>query len=725
MPCSNETIKNGHCNENHTDSAQNFGNSVLSASEGSALYLNTEQMSNCNSESNKQAMGDQSEGQADKTTESMVASAVNLAPADSLWSTLADGSVQLRIDESCPQTPITVHQMFKASEEKYKTLCALASKKNDKLEKITFAEYYQLCRRAAKSFLKLCLERFHGVGILGFNSAEWFISAVGAIFAGGIVSGIYTTNSPEACHYVAHNCKANIIVVENQKQLEKILQIRDRLPHLKAIVQYDGPLQERHPNLYSWEEFMELGSDVSEEQLDDIISSQKPNQCCVLIYTSGTAGTPKGVMLSHDNITWTAAHASRVGGIEPGEIKQESIVSYLPLSHIAAQLYDLWTGIQWGELVYFAQPDALKGSLINTLKEACPTSHMGVPRVWEKIMEKIKEETAQAGFLKKKTLTWATSVSLEANLNWANKDEAKPFLFTLADHLVLGAVRAELGFSHCVKYFSGAAPITLETLEFFLGLNILLYEGYGMSETTGPHFMSGPNVYRLQSCGKVVPGCKFKLVDKDPEGNGEVCCWGRNVFMGYLNMEEKTKEAFDEEGWLHSGDLGKTDKDGFFYITGRIKELIITAGGENVAPVPIEDLVKKELPIISNAMLVGDKRKFLSMLLTLKCVCNPETAEPTDELSLEAIAFCQQVGSQATKVSDIIGGKDRAVYQAIQEGIARVNRKAISNAQRIQKWTVLGKDFSILGGELGPTMKLRRQSVLEMYSNEIESFYIK
>ncbi|MGH0151965.1 UNVERIFIED_CONTAM: hypothetical protein FKN15_053165 [Acipenser sinensis] len=646
MPCSNETIKNGHCNENHTDSTQNFGNSVLSASEGSALYLNTEQMSNCNSGSNKQAMGDES-GEADKTTESRVASAVNLAPADSLWSTLADGSVQLRIDESCPQTPITVHQMFKASEEKYKTLCALASKKNDKLEKITFAEYYQLCRRAAKSFLKLCLERFHGVGILGFNSAEWFISAVGAIFAGGIVSGIYTTNSPEACHYVAHNCKANIIVVENQKQLEKILQIRDRLPHLKAIVQYDGPLQESHPNLYSWEEFMELGSDVSEKQLDDIISSQKPNQCCVLIYTSGTAGTPKGVMLSHDNITWTAAHASRVGGIEPGEIKQESIVSYLPLSHIAAQLYDLWTGIQWGELVYFAQPDALKGSLINTLKEACPTSHMGVPRVWEKIMEKIKEETSQAGFLKKKTLTWATSVCLETNLNWAN------------------------------------------------------------------------------NCGKVVPGCKFKLVDKDPEGNGEVCCWGRNVFMGYLNMEEKTKEAFDEEGWLHSGDLGKTDKDGFFYITGRIKELIITAGGENVAPVPIEDLVKKELPIISYAMLVGDKRKFLSMLLTLKCVCNPETAEPTDELSLEAIAFCQQVGSQATKVSDIIGGKDRAVYQAIQEGIARVNRKAISNAQRIQKWTVLGKDFSILGGELGPTMKLRRQSVLEMYSNEIESFYIK
>ncbi|KAI3371303.1 hypothetical protein L3Q82_023916 [Scortum barcoo] len=646
-----------------------------------------------------------------------------LAPAHSLWTSDAKGSVRLRIDEGCPVEAVTVHQMFKASVEKYGNMFALASKKNNKWEKITFLEYYQFCRTAAKSFIKLGLERFHGVGILGFNSAEWFFAAVGAIMAGGIMTGIYATNSPEACQYVASDSKANIIVVENQKQLDKILQIQDSLPHLKAIVQYSGLPQQKIPDLYSWEEFMTLGLDVSEEELDDIISSQRANQCCVLIYTSGTTGKPKGVMLSHDNITWTANHASRAGDMQPADTKQESLVSYLPLSHIAAQIYDLWTGIQWGELVYFAQPDALKGSLVTTLREVCPTSHMGVPRVWEKMMEKIKQGISECGYVKKKLVTWAMSVSLEANQKCAHQDDEKPFLFYLADSLVLQKLRAELGLSCCRKFFSGAAPISSETVQFFLGLNIRLYEAYGMSESTGPHFMSGPKAYKLPSCGKVVPGCQYKMANIDSDGTGEICFWGRNIFMGFLNVEDKTREALDEDGWLHSGDLGKVDEEGFLYITGRIKELIITAGGENVAPVPIEEAVKKELPIISNAMLIGDKRKFLSMLLTLKCCSNTETMEPTEELSMEAVEFCQQLGSQATKVPDIIGGKDKEVYWAIEEGINRVNSAAISNAQRIQKWTILKKDFSVSGGELGPTMKLRRPVVLEMYHDVIESFY--
>ncbi|CAN9499326.1 unnamed protein product [Ophioblennius macclurei] len=646
-----------------------------------------------------------------------------LAPAHSLWTTDAGGSVLLRTDDDSPEKPVTVHQMFKASVERYGNMHALASKINDKWEKITFSEYYQLCRKAAKSFMKLGLERFHGVAILGFNSAEWFFSAIGAIMAGGIMTGIYATNSPEACQYVVSDSKANIVVVENQKQLDKILQIRDSLPHLKAIVQYSGQVDENISNLYSWERFMELGVDVPDKNLDDIIGSQRANQCCVLIYTSGTTGKPKGVMLSHDNITWTAKNASRAGDVQPADIKQESLVSYLPLSHIAAQMYDLWTGIQFGELVYFAQPDALKGSLVTTLREVCPSSHMGVPRVWEKMMEKIRYAISQCGYVKKKLVTWAMSVSLEVNQRFLQKDEEKPFLFFLADSLVLQKLRAELGFSCCQKFFSGAAPISAETVQFFLGLNIRMYEVYGMSESTGPHFMSGPNAYKLPSCGKVVPGCRYKMADVDSEGTGEICFWGRNIFMGYLNMEDKTREILDEDGWLHSGDLGKIDEEGFLYITGRIKELIITAGGENIPPIPIEEAVKAELPIVSNAMLIGDKRKFLSMLLTLKCCSNAETMEPTEELSLEAVEFCKNVGSQAATVSDIVEGRDKEVYQAIQEGIERVNAAATSNAQRIQKWTVLRKDFSVSGGELGPTMKLRRPVVLVMYHNVIESLY--
>lgn len=647
------------------------------------------------------------------------------SPEQALWTTQADGRVGLRIDPSCPQhPPHTVHRMFYEGLDKYRHLHALGFKRQGSWERITYSQYYLLARKAAKGFLKLGLERAHSVAILGFNSPEWFFSAVGTVFAGGIVTGIYTTSSPEACQYIAHDCRANIIVVDTQKQLEKILKIWKNLPHLKAVVMYREPPAEKIANVHTMEELMELGDQVPEEDLDTIIDVQQPNQCCVLVYTSGTTGNPKGVMLSHDNITWTARYGSQAGSIQPAEVQQEVVVSYLPLSHIAAQIYDLWTSIQWGAQVCFAEPDALKGSLIETLREVEPTSHMGVPRVWEKIMERIQEVAAQSGFIRRKMLLWAMSVMLEHNLTCPGSD-LKPFTTRLADYLVLAKIRQALGFAKCQKSFYGAAPMTAETQHFFLGLNIRLYSGYGLSETSGPHFMSSPCNYRLLSSGKVVPGCRVKLVNQDAEGTGEICMWGRTIFMGYLNMEDKTREALDADGWLHSGDLGRLDSDGFLYITGRLKELIITAGGENVPPMPIEEAVKTELPIISSAMLIGDQRKFLSMLLTLKCTLDPDTSDPTDNLTKQAVEFCQQVGSSATTVSEIVGRKDEAVYRAIEEGIQRVNRNAAARPYHIQKWAILERDFSISGGELGPTMKLKRFAVMEKYKDIIDSFYLE
>ncbi|XP_077730799.1 long-chain-fatty-acid--CoA ligase ACSBG1 isoform X1 [Canis aureus] len=641
---------------------------------------------------------------------------------ETLWTTRADGRVRPRLHPACPQPPYTVHRMFYEALDKYGDLSALGFKRQGTWEHISYSQYYLLARRTAKGFLKLGLEQAHSVAILGFNSPEWFFSAVGTVFAGGIVTGIYTTSSSEACQYIAHDSRANIIVVDTQKQLEKILKVWKNLPHLKAVVIYGEAPPKKMANVYTMEELMELGDELPEETLDAIINTQQPNQCCVLIYTSGTTGSPKGVMLSQDNITWTARYGSQAGDIQPAEVQQEVVVSYLPLSHIAAQIYDLWTGIQWGAQVCFAEPDALKGSLLNTLREVEPTSHMGVPRVWEKIMERIQEVTAQSGFIRRKMLLWAMSVTLEQNLTCPGSD-LKPFTARLADYLVLAKVRQALGFAKCQKSFYGAAPMTAETQHFFLGLNIRLYAGYGLSETSGPHFMSSPYNYRLYSSGKVVPGCLAKVVNEDSEGVGEICLWGRTIFMGYLNMEDKTREAIDAEGWLHTGDTGRLDADGFLYITGRLKELIITAGGENVPPVPIEEAVKTELPIISNAMLIGDQRKFLSMLLTLKCTLDPDTSDPTDNLTEQAMEFCQRVGSKATTVSEIVGTKDEAVYQAIEQGIQRVNKNAAARPYHIQKWAILQKDFSISGGELGPTMKLKRLTVLDKYKDIIDSFY--
>ncbi|KAG7514292.1 long-chain-fatty-acid-CoA ligase ACSBG2 isoform X2 [Solea senegalensis] len=547
---------------------------------------------------------------------------------------------------------------------------------------------------------------------------------IGAIFAGGFAVGIYTTNSPEACQYVAENCMANIIVVENHKQLQKILQVEDKLPHLKAIIQYKDTLKEKRPNLYTWADLMELGRHEPDAPLNMVISSLKPNQCCTLIYTSGTTGQPKGVMLSHDNLTWTALSTSIHVNLTDTTRGQEVGVSYLPLSHIAAQMVDIWITIKIGGATYFAEPDALKGSLVNTLREVHPTALLGVPRVWEKMQEKMKSEGAKSSNLKKKVVAWAKDVGLQTNLNRLNQNVSHiPFNYRIAKKLVFNKVRKALGLERCSNCYTGAAPITRDTLEFFLSLDIPLYELYGMSESSGPHTISLPNAFRLTSCGIDLPGCKTKLHNPDEEGNGEICFWGRHVFMGYLNMPEKTEEALDAEGWLHSGDLGKHDQNKFLYITGRIKELIITAGGENIPPVSIEDAVKSALPLISNAMLIGDKKKFLSMLLTIKCQVNADTGEPEDELSSEAVEFCRKAGSNATRVSDIASGRDQAVYAAIQEGITRVNEKATSNAQRIQKWIVLDQDFSIVGGELGPTMKVKRPEVMKMYKMQIDNIY--
>ncbi|XP_009985007.1 PREDICTED: long-chain-fatty-acid--CoA ligase ACSBG2 [Tauraco erythrolophus] len=646
-------------------------------------------------------------------------------PPSSVWTTRRDGEVRLRMDEQGigSEAPKTVHELFQEAARKYGDYYALASKKGGEWIKLTYKMYYDECWKAAKSFLKLGLERFHGVCILGFNSAEWFIADIGAILAGGFAVGIYTTNSPEACHYVAENSSANVLVVENHKQLQKILEIQHKLPHLKAVVQYGEELKEKRPNLYSWSEFMDLGKDVPDTQLREVIESQKPNQCCTLIYTSGTTGQPKGVMLSHDNLTWTAAAAGRFTRLADAKEKQELVVSYLPLSHIAAQMSDIWLAMTFGVQVFFAQPDALKGSLVDTLREVRPTAFLGVPRVWEKMEEKMKSVGAKSSTLRRKVASWAKGVGLQTNLKRMNGYSEVPVNFRLARHLVYKKVRKAIGLDRCTKCYTGAAPITRETLEFFLSLNIPVLELYGMSESSGPHTMSLPHAFKLTSCGKEVTGCRTLIHKPDADGNGEICFSGRHIFMGYLNMEEKTKEAIDEDGWLHSGDLGKHDKDGFLYITGRIKELIITAGGENVPPVPIEDAVKDAVPIISNAMLVGDKAKFLAMLLTLKCNVDVETGEPGDDLTPEAVEYCQKLGSKATTVSEIISSRDRAVYAAIQKGISAVNEGAVSNAQKVQKWVLLEKDFSLAGGELGPTMKLKRPAVAQKYKDQIAQFY--
>eukprot|EP00095_Tigriopus_kingsejongensis_P001487 snap_masked-scaffold124_size330879-processed-gene-1.10 protein:Tk01487 transcript:snap_masked-scaffold124_size330879-processed-gene-1.10-mRNA-1 annotation:"long-chain-fatty-acid-- ligase acsbg2" len=640
-------------------------------------------------------------------------------PSQRWWTCQPEGSVALRDRESMSAVPpLSVPTLLRQAARDAPDQLALAVKREGHWVHWSYAQYYADSRTAAKGFVALGLEPFHSVGILGFNAPEWFIAQNAAIMAHGFSAGIYTTNSPEACLHIALDCRANILVVEDEKQLDKILQIRPQLPDLKCVVQYLGTPHKE--GVISWARLMELGAQESDDELERRLSAIAINQCCSLIYTSGTTGSPKGVMMSHDNFTWTARIANSFLKVTT----EDSFISYLPLSHSAAQMIDVWMPMAARASVYFADRNALKGSLVNTLKEVRPTFFFGVPRIYEKIQEKMVQIGKSSGAVKRLVADWAKRTGLQHNLR-ALEGQITPnqpgYSYPLAKKLVFSKVQENLGLDKCRIMGVGAAPMARETFEYFLSLDIPLLECYGMSETSGPQTGNRPGQHRLGSIGPSLDGCKTKIFEADPDGHGEVLMRGRNIMMGYLFNEEKTREAIDDEGWLHSGDIGKELAESYFKITGRIKELIITAGGENVPPVLIEDVLKKELPCLSNTMVIGDRKKFLSCLLTLKVEVDVDTLEPKPELAAGALDWCKEIGSKAKTIDE--AANDELVRKALQEGVDRTNQQATSNAQRIQKWHLLNHDFSVPGGELGPTLKLKRHFVEKKYETQIRNFY--
>ncbi|XP_037073692.1 very long-chain-fatty-acid--CoA ligase bubblegum-like [Pollicipes pollicipes] len=643
-----------------------------------------------------------------------------VVPTENLQTTDRFGAVKLKVGakgaSSAP--PTSIHSLLRRAANRFGHLTALRSKRDGVWQSLTYKAYLDQVQCVARAFIKLGLEPKGSVCILGFNSTEWFVSSLAAIYAGGLSAGVYTTNNTEACFHCASDSHCNIFVVEDEKQLAKVQQFRAKVPSLRAVVQLFG--EPTAPGVVSWARLLELGAREDGEELERRIRQVAVNQAAALIYTSGTTGPPKGVMLSHDNVTFTALNVIAQFDLREG---QEHLVSYLPLSHVAAMIADIYLPLACGGTVWFADKSALKGTLGQTLCEARPTAFIGVPRVFEKIKEGFETKAGQSKGLRRSLLDWALERGRRSQNNRIKGFSSKPLGYGLARRLVLGKIHRLVGLDRARIIYSAAAPLSKETLGFFHSLDMPLLQLYGMSECTGPHSACMLDADRVGSVGPTVDGYCTRLDRVDAEGQGEICMGGRHVFMGYLNLPDKTEEAVDANGWLHSGDLGVVDDRGLISITGRSKELIITAGGENIPPVLIEDEVMKELPIISNCCLIGDKRKFLSMLLTLKVVVDLDTMEPTDQLSPPALEFCRAAGSSARTVQDVLEGPDDKVMTAIQRGLDRANSRAASGAQRVQKWTVLPVDFSIPGGEIGPTMKMKRPVIHKKYSQVIERLY--
>ena len=567
---------------------------------------------------------------------------------------------------------------------------ALRVKRRGTWRAISWDEYHRQVRSVARALIAIGVRPGDGVAIIGYNCPEWFFADIGAIYAGAVPAGIYTTSSPEQCEYVASHCDASVVFVEDDAQLAKFLLVRERLPALRAIVLMHGDSTQR--GVYSWDRFLQRGLDTSEHALDERIAAQTPDDLATLIYTSGTTGTPKGVRLSHDNLTWTPRETLTLIGAKPGQ----HTISYLPLSHIAEQLVSLHGSIACATTVSFAESMEKLG---DALREVRPQLFLAVPRVWEKIQERMMAAGAAASPFRKRIVRWARAQGLAAGYAEQAHRRRSPMYF-LANALVFKKVRRQLGLDRAQILATSAAPIAKDTLEFFLSLGMPICEAYGMSECTGPATVSTPSRYRTGCVGFTLPHTEIRIAS-----DGEICMRGRHVFLGYHKDAAGTAEALDAEGWLHSGDIGRMDDDGLLEITDRKKDLIITAGGENVSPALVEGYLKA-IPVVSQAVVIGDRQRYLTVLLTLNA----------ERVPLEA-RLC---GSGACDPES--AAADAAFLAWLQQQIDRVNLR-LARVQTVKRFKVLPREFTIEGGELTPSMKVKRRVVVEKYRREIEQLY--
>ena len=568
---------------------------------------------------------------------------------------------------------------------------ALFTKKGSEWVAVTYREYAHLVRRAARALVALGFQAGETACILGFNRAEWVIFDVATMTVGGAPAGIYTTCSKEEVQYIVDHSGAPIVLVENAMQWEKVKAERHRMPRLRHVVTMLGAPAIDDPMVLSWEDFLAKGDLVKDAEIDQRLAAVEPGNLATLIYTSGTTGPPKGVMLSHRNLSWTADTAAKMVGGGPWDRS----ISYLPLSHIAEQVFTIHGPLTMGGSVYFAESI---DKLMENIKDVRPTIFFGVPRIWEKMHSGIAAKLGEAKGVKKEIAAWARGVGAavtELRHRGEEPQGALALQHRLARKLVFGKLRDALGLGSARVCVSGAAPIAKEVIEFFGSLDIPIHEVYGQSEDTGPTSFNLPGKTRLGTVGPIIPGVEVKIAE-----DGEILVKGPNVFLGYFKEPQATAETLID-GWLYSGDLGAIDRDGFLQITGRKKEIIITAGGKNIAPKNIEAALKNH-PLVSEAVVIGDRRKYLTALVTL----DPDAARKfLDERGPAGLAH------EAKEIRD-----------EIQRTVDEINA-TLARGETVKKFHILSRPFTIEHGELTPTLKVKRKIVYEHFADTIESMY--
>jgi long-chain acyl-CoA synthetase len=571
---------------------------------------------------------------------------------------------------------------------------ALWTKREGTYVPTSWRQYAQRVKQLALALHELGFGPGDALAIMSFNREEWLVADLAAMALGGTAVGVYTTSSPEQIQYIVGHCAAKVFLVEGAAYLRTALALRPSLPALAHVVVMDPP-SPLPADVKTYAELLARGQGTDEAVYHERVDALKPDGMATLIYTSGTTGNPKGVMLSHHNLTWTTEKLIQCTGLSDREL----IVSYLPLSHIAEQICSLhgplWKGIQ----VYFAESFEKLGQ---NLREAQPTVFFGVPRVWEKFMARAEDAFAKLPGARRKLLEWARAVTSRRHALALHNEPVPVTLelrYQLAQRLVLRSLKARIGFGRTRFYATAAAPIGRNVLEFFASIDVIVRETYGQSEGTGPTTVSVEGATRLGLVGQPMPGVAVKIAD-----DGEILVKGGNVCLGYYKDPAATADLL-EGGWLHSGDVGELDAEGYLRITGRKKEIIVTSGGKKTAPANIEELLKSIRPV-GQAVVIGDRRNYLVALLTL----DPDKAP----------SFAREHGLPADAKAMAVDARFNAY---LHEQIEQVVNPKVARFETIKKFAVLTEDFTIESDELTPSLKVKRRIVEAKRRAVIESLY--
>lgn len=594
----------------------------------------------------------------------------------------------------------TTCQLFWKRVKQHDKKVAMREKDFGIWQSITWSDYGERARDCGLGMVALGLKRGETVSILSENNPEWLYLDMGTLGVGGVSNGVYTTDSSKQVEYLCQDSRTRIFIAENEEQLDKILEVRARLPELMKIIVLDmeGLRDFKDDMVISIDELYLLGREYHEKHpnfWEEQINLSKPEDLAILIYTSGTTGPPKGAMISHRNLMFQIANLTPIIDYGP----EDEQLSFLPLCHVAERSFSVFLPLFAGSVINFVEGS---DTVPENIREVSPTVFFAVPRIWEKfysaITLQLKEATALQQLAYKLAIETGFAIA-EKKLNGEAPSKLEELKFWLADHLVLKNIKRLLGLDRAHYLGSGAAPISPDLIKWYWALGLSMYEVYGQTENTGVATTNLPDQFKLGTVGVAAPDTQVRISEE-----GEILLKGPHVFLGYLNQPEKTAETVTD-GWLHTGDVGYVDNNGFVKITDRMKDIIITAGGKNITPSEIENQLKFS-PYISDAVVIGDKRKYLTCLIMI------------DHENVEK--YAQDLDVPFTNFQSLC--KTREVLDLIREEVEKVN-KNFAQVETIKDFRLIEEVLTAEDDELTPTMKLKRSFVNQKYKGLIDTMY--